>query len=193
MWRNQKQWITNNVTVYCSLVFIVTLVCVPYGWLAPVSPSFSLSPCTQLIIWVCRRLTKAEVHDARAFSASDPFFCNSSYPAVRNASFTSDFSGTFTSAGLVILTANHVINDFSVCGSTSRARPATARQPCSTYSLIKFSHQVIQCLSFQLLFGNSSIILSTLQCFSTCKVKINALSSAVRWCMFIQVTSPMMQ
>ena len=73
MWRNQKQWITNNVTVYCSLVFIVTLVCVPYGWLAPVSPSFSLSPCTQLIIWVCRRLTKAEVHDARAFSASDPF------------------------------------------------------------------------------------------------------------------------
>ena len=33
-----------------------------------------------------------------------------------------------------------------------RARPATAKQPCSTFSLIYFSHQVIQFLSFPLFF-----------------------------------------
>ena len=36
-------------------------------------------------------------------------FCDSSHRAARHASFASDFSGTFTGAGIVILTANHVI------------------------------------------------------------------------------------
>ena len=67
-----------------------------------------------------------------------------------------------------------------------RGRPAaTARQPCSTSSLINFSHQVIQYRLFYCLFEKSSIILSTFQRFSTRKAKINVLSSAVRWCMFI--------
>ena len=53
------------------------------------------------------------------------FFFNSSHRAARNASFTGDFSGTFTGAGFVFLTANPVINDLNVRGGTSRARPAS--------------------------------------------------------------------